>query len=128
MLKSGILHPQLNRVLAETGHTDVLTICDRGFPVPVGVERVDLALIDDIPTVLDVLRAMDGQFVMDTVIIAEEMKEASAHRYEQLRREFSHLRFRVESHPRLKQISLHSRAVIRTGDSVPYANIVVVSG
>ena len=42
MLKTGIFHPQLSRVLAELRHMDTLVIGDAGLPIPKGVERVDL--------------------------------------------------------------------------------------
>ena len=42
MLKTGILHPQLARVLAELRHKDTIIIGDAGLPIPNGVERVDL--------------------------------------------------------------------------------------
>lgn len=42
MLKTGILHPQLARVLAELRHKDTIIIGDAGLPIPKGVERVDL--------------------------------------------------------------------------------------
>jgi D-ribose pyranase len=128
MMKSGILHPALNRILSETGHTDILTICDRGFPVPFGPERLDLALVDDIPTVIDVLSAIDAQFHIDRILITEEMEQISPRRAEELRQRFAHLRFDVVSHQRFKEICQESRAVIRTGDTVPYANIMIVSG
>ena len=34
MLKTGILHPQLARVLAELRHKDTLVIGDAGLPIP----------------------------------------------------------------------------------------------
>lgn len=128
MKKGGILHPGLLRVLAEMGHTDLLTVCDRGFPVPVGPARLDLALVDDIPTVPDVLRAIEGEFVIDSLIVAEEMKEASPDRYRKLCEMFSGILIRTVSHVRFKDICRESRAVVRTGDTVPYANVIVVSG
>ena len=42
MLKTGIFHPQLARVLAELRHKDTIIIGDAGLPIPKGVERVDL--------------------------------------------------------------------------------------
>lgn len=128
MRKDGILHPQLNRVLAETGHTDLITICDRGFPVPAGIERVDLALVTGIPTVTDVLRAIDEEFVIDTVILTHEMTEASPERYEELTEGYPHIHFKLVPHQEFKQMSLESRAVVKTGDAVQYANIIIVSG
>ena len=44
MLKGGIFHPQLSRVLAELRHMDTIVIGDAGLPIPKGVERVDLGL------------------------------------------------------------------------------------
>lgn len=128
MIKSSILHPTLNRILAETGHTDLLTICDRGFPVPSGPERLDLAIIDDLPTVIDVLRAIDKQFVIDAVVVTDEMKQASPERFAELSAEFPHLRIQRMPHARFKEVCHESRAVIRTGDTVPYANLIIVSG
>jgi D-ribose pyranase len=126
--RGGILHPGLNRVLSETGHTDILTICDRGFPVPSGPERLDLALVDDLPTVVDVLSAIHAEFVIDCVIVTEEMAQASPERFEALQTAFSDLRFMIVTHARFKEICPESRAVIRTGDTAPYANVMIVSG
>lgn len=128
MKKQGILHPALNRILAETGHTDMLTICDRGYPVPMGAERIDLALTDNIPTVLDVLRAIDKEFVIDCIIVAEEMIAASPERFAAIQHEFSELRVESIPHVRFKELGCESRAVIRTGDATPYANMIIVSG
>ncbi|MDF2937584.1 MAG: D-ribose pyranase [Paenibacillaceae bacterium] len=128
MKKGGILHPGINRLLAETGHTDLITIADRGFPVPMGVERIDLGLIAGIPTVIDVLAAIDGEFIIDTVIIAEEMTGASPGRYLELQERFPHVHIRMVPHLEFKQIVPESRAVIKTGDATPYANMIIVSG
>src|SRR6185295_16019780 len=84
MKRGGILHPALSHLLASTGHTDYFTISDRGFPVPVGPERIDLALTDGIPTVLDVIRAVAAEWHLDRVVIAEEMTEVSPQRVEEL--------------------------------------------
>ena len=128
MKKGGILNPALCRILAETGHTDMITICDRGFPVPRGPERLDLALVDDIPTVLDVLSAISKEFVIDRIIVADEMLEASPKRYSHLQEQFPDLPIMKVPHLRFKELCPESRAVIRTGDTVPYANLIIVSG
>ncbi|WP_262687539.1 D-ribose pyranase [Paenibacillus baimaensis] len=128
MKRGGILNPTLNRILAETGHTDLLTICDRGFPVPMGIERLDLALTDGIPTVLDTVRAIYGEFLIDSVIVTEEMRKASPERYRELTEALPDVAFRIVSHQQFKDICVESRAVIRTGDTIPYANIMIVSG
>lgn len=128
MKRGGILHPGLNHLLASTGHTDVLTICDRGFPVPTNQERIDLALTDDLPRVLDVLRLIDAEFVIDRIIVAEEALRFSADHVEHLRALRPGMRVETVPHLELKRLAARGRATIRTGDTTPYANILIVSG
>jgi D-ribose pyranase len=128
MKRGGILHPQLVHLLASTGHTDYFTICDRGFPVPVGPERIDLALVDGIPTVLDVLRAIHAEWAIDRVIITREMIEVSPDFVEALRRLLPDVPLETVTHVELKRLAATGRATVRTGDTVLYANVIVVSG
>src|SRR5262245_21984705 len=83
--KSGILNPALCQLLARTGHTDYFTISDRGFPVPDGPDRIDLSLVDNIPTVLDVLGAIAQEYQIDRIVITNEMREVSPQRVEDLK-------------------------------------------
>lgn len=123
-----ILHPDLMHLLASTGHTDYFTICDRGFPVPVGPRRIDLALVAGIPTVLDVLRAVHPGWSIDRLLIAEEMLEVSPDRVEELRSLLGAVPLEPVSHLDLKRLAGSARATVRTGDVVPYANVIVVAG
>lgn len=128
MKRSGILNPAINYLLASTGHTDYFTICDRGFPIPASQDRIDLALADNLPQVLDVVRLIDAEFVIDRIILADEAEHYSPGFVDELRT--SHPRIRIETvpHLELKRLSGQGRATIRTGDTTPYANILVVSG
>lgn len=128
MKKSGIYQPAINHLLASTGHTDYFTVCDRGFPVPIGPERIDLALVDDIPTVLDVVRAVMAEFQIDRVLIATEASTASPDRVQELRAMLAPIPLISIDHLELKQLAKDGRATIRTADAVPYANIIIVSG
>ncbi len=128
MKRGGILNAALSHLLASTGHTDYFTICDRGFPVPDGPQRIDLALVDGIPTVLDVLRAIAAEWQIDRVVIAQEMTEVSPRRVEELRDLLGDVPLQLMSHLELKRLSQTGKATVRTADATPYANIVVVSG
>ena len=75
MLRTGILNPQLNSLLARVRHTNTLVIADRGFPFWPGIETVDLSLVDDVPTVLQVLAAIRGNFVIGHAWMAEEFQQ-----------------------------------------------------
>jgi len=63
MLKTGILNPAINSLLSRVRHTNTLVVADRGFPFWPQVETIDISLVDDIPKVLDVLRAIRSNFV-----------------------------------------------------------------
>jgi D-ribose pyranase len=126
--KGGILHPEICKLLAATGHTDYITICDRGFPVPDGPRRIDLALVDGIPTVLDVLRAVTAEWTLDRVIITQEMTEISPQHVEAIRAIVGEVPLDVRSHLELKHLSRTARGTIRTGDTTPWGNILIVSG
>ena len=128
MRRGGILHPGLGHLLSSTGHTDYFTVCDRGFPVPEGPERIDLALVDGIPTVLDVLRAVHAEWVIDRVLITEEMEQVSPERVAEIRAAVADVPVQVVTHIELKRLAPGGKATVRTGDSVPYANIILVSG
>src|SRR6478609_1883579 len=67
---SGTLNGQLARVISETGHTDQLVVTDAGLPIPVAVERVDLALTPGVPAFLDVLE-------VEGALLSEEIRETS---------------------------------------------------
>lgn len=128
MKRGGILHPGICHLLASTGHTDYFTICDRGFPVPIGPERIDLALMDDLPRVLDVLRAIDAEFAIDRIIVAAEAEQLAANHVAALRQLREGIIVETVPHLELKHLSQQGRATIRTGDTTPYANVLVVSG
>jgi len=128
MKKGGILHPAINLLLSSTGHTDYFTICDKGYPVPDGPTRIDLAFIEGVPSVLDVLRAIDAEYQIDRVLIANEMTEVSPARVAELAALLCDIPIEPIPHLELKRLSATGKATIRTGDTVPYANIIVVSG
>jgi D-ribose pyranase len=126
--KGGILHPALGHALASSGHTDYLLITDRGFPVPDEPRRIDLALVDDKPTVLDVLAAIGAEWSIDRIVITEEMELVSPHRVEELRVLLPDVLVETISHIELKRLGHGAKATIRTGDTCPYANCIIVSG
>ena len=61
MKKSTLLNASLSHSIATLGHTDSLTICDAGLPIPDFVKRIDFALSEGIPSFLDTLYAIGGR-------------------------------------------------------------------
>ena len=129
MVRTGILNPQLNSLLSRVRHTNTLLITDRGFPYWPTIETVDLSLVDDIPRVLDVLRAIRLNFAIGRVAMAEEFQPAqSAGRRQRIRSTaMSGLQVQFEPHADFKKRVPEVIGLIRTGDTIPYANMILES-
>jgi D-ribose pyranase len=128
MLKAGILNPNINSLLSRVRHTNTLVIADRGFPFWPQIETVDISLVDDIPRVLDVLRAIRANFTAGRVFMAEEFRAANQ---ADVRAEFEQalkdLPTVFEPHADLKKRVPLAIGLIRTGDTVQYANMILES-
>jgi D-ribose pyranase len=126
MLRTGILNPQLASLLARFRHTNTLVIADRGFPYWPQVETIDLSLIDDIPTVTDVLRAILPVTTIGHAFMAEEFRTHNSPAViEQRLGLLPQLSW--EPHPAFKLRVPGAIGLIRTGDTTPYANVILES-
>ncbi|MBV9656561.1 MAG: RbsD/FucU family protein [Verrucomicrobia bacterium] len=129
MLKTGILNPHLLSLLSRVRHTNTLVISDRGFPFWPMIETVDISLVDDVPTVLQVLAAVREIFVVGRAYMAEEFL---AHNDEETKaafaRAFGDVPITYEPHEaKFKPRVPSAIGLIRTGVTTPYANIILVS-
>ncbi|MBS6043776.1 MAG: D-ribose pyranase, partial [Clostridium baratii] len=62
------------------------------------------------------------------VTLAVETAEVSKKLYEEIEKEIGDVRINFVSHEQLKEDLKECRAVIRTGEQTPYANIILKSG
>lgn len=120
MKKTGILNQPISTVIAGLGHTDTLVIADAGLPIPDSTTRIDLALIEGIPSFEDTLRAILGEMQVERAIIAEEMSSASPDLHERLRALLGDVPVETVPHEEFKEpyiglrytrFGLHVRAV-----------------
>lgn len=123
-----LLNPEVAAIVRRVRHTEMLLLADQGFPVPDVPLSCDLSLRPGIPTILDVLETIEGHFHADRIILAEEMQAASPARVAELRERWPGLALEFHSHHAFKAFARHAKASIRTGDPVPYANVILVSG
>lgn len=130
MKKQGILNSDIARVLAYMGHTDCICIGDCGLPIPDEVERIDLALEFGVPTFMDTLKVVASDMKIEKIILAEEIKIQNPAVLEEVEALFANQDIEVEfvSHVELKAQTNDCKAVIRTGETTPYANIILQSG
>ena len=129
MIKKGIFHPQLLRVLGELRHRDMLVIGDAGLPIPKGVERVDLGWIEGEPSYLKVLSEIAKVIVVEDAIFANEAKEVSPEIHEEaLKLLPENVGLEYVDHSELKEISKDAKAIILTGEFTGYTNVILVCG
>ncbi|MEO6004224.1 MAG: RbsD/FucU family protein [Opitutus sp.] len=129
MLVRGILNPQLSALLARVRHTNTLVIADRGFPFWPGLETIDLSLVDGIPTVPQVLEAVLANWNAAHVVMAEEFLPANDDATtENFVRALAGTPLTFEPHAKLKLRVPFAIGLIRTGETVQYANMVLESG
>lgn len=128
MKKSVLLNQPVSAVVAGMGHKDTLTIGDCGLPVPKGPERIDLAVVKGVPTFLEVLDAVLTELCVEKVTIASEMREANAALFQEVQARFPGVEIEEIPHEEFKRKSGDSKAVVRTGECCPYANVILQSG
>jgi D-ribose pyranase len=129
MLNTGILNPQLLSLLARVRHTNALVIADRGFPFWPTIETVDLSLVDDIPTVLQVLAAIRPNFRIAQAYMAREfLRENTPATRALFAKALQGIPSTHEPHVQFKKRVPGAIGLIRTGDTIQYANMVLVSG
>ena len=128
MKKIGILNKDISEVVAGLGHTDTLVIADAGLPIPAETRRIDLALTANLPPFLHTLEVILQEMRVEEAIVAEEMKEASPQVYDEVARLLEDVPITAVPHEAFKERIRTARAVIRTGEFTPYANVILVSG
>ena len=132
MLKSGILNAHLLRVLGESGHTDLLMLSDAAMPTPIEKERVDLAIINDLPRQLTVLKAIAEQLKLEKIYMAEEIQQVSPNYLSKVRAYLATTDIPLEfiPHEELKKLSHapQTRACIRTGERTSYSTMILQVG
>ena len=128
MKRNGILNSEIAAVIARMGHTDCIVIGDCGLPIPDSVKRIDLAVKPGLPSYLDTLEAVLADMEVESAIIATEMTEQNVPVYDSTKMLLNGIPVKQVSHEELKRLTLQAKAVIRTGEATPYANIILQSG
>lgn len=128
MKKSLLLNSEVSAVIAQMGHTDMLTLGDCGLPIN-GAKRIDLALKRGVPGFLETLDAVLSELCVEKVILSKEIKTASPDMHAEIRKRFlDDVTLEYVSHEAFKKLTESSRAVVRTGECTSFANVILVSG
>ena len=128
MLRGGILNPAINSLLSRVRHTNTLVIADRGFPFWPEIETVDISLVDDIPRVIDVFRAIHDNFSIGRIYAAEEfLSENTPVVTDELDAAILGIPITFEPHAEFKRRVPRAIGLIRTGDTTQFSNLIIES-
>ncbi|MDG6882767.1 D-ribose pyranase [Phocoenobacter uteri] len=136
MKKNMLLNSPLSQVISLMGHTDGITLCDAGLPIPEANNRIDLALVKDVPKFVEVLKATIEELFVERVLLAEEIKTVNPAVYQQVltilseleQKQNNNIQIDFVSHEQFKQKTKETKAFVRSGECSPYANIILYSG
>ncbi len=135
MKKNTLLNSQISYVIAALGHAEQITICDAGLPISNNEQRIDLALSKNIPTFIDTVKATLAEMCIEAIILAKEFKTISPQVHDELiaiikaEEELYAKSIAISyiSHQEFKMKTHNSKAIIRTGEFTPYANVIFQS-
>jgi D-ribose pyranase len=128
MKKGALLNQPISAVIAGMGHMDELVIADAGLPIPDSPQRIDLALTEGVPAFLATLDVVLLELEVETAVIATEMTTVSPDLYAAIREKLGSIPIQTIDHTAFKERTKSAKAVIRTGEFTPYANIILSAG
>jgi len=128
MKRTTLLHAELSDVVARLGHGDLLVLGDAGLPIPDGPRRIDLAVSANVPRLQDVLAAVLAEMQVEGAVIAEEFAPRNPAVHAEVRRQLGDTPVQTLSHEQFKLATRQARAIVRTGEFSPYANVILRAG
>lgn len=128
MKKTALLNSDISEVISKMGHTDSIAIGDCGLPIPDETKRIDIALIKDVPGFIQTLKAVLLELEVEEAVIAVETMDINPKVYREIQECLGDIKITFISHEELKYQLRNCKAVIRTGEQTPYANIILKSG
>ncbi|WP_413736558.1 D-ribose pyranase [Sodalis sp. RH21] len=136
MKKGLLLNADVSALISRLGHTDEVAIADAGLPVPAATLRIDLALTHGVPAFMQVVEVVTSEMQVEKAILAQEIKTHNPQLHQELLALLSQLEQRQGntitteyiSHQAFKTRTGQSRAVIRSGECSPFANVILCSG
>jgi D-ribose pyranase len=128
MKKTTLLQPELSYAIATLGHMDTLVIADAGLPIPAETVRIDLALTKGVPGAIQTLKVVLDEMKVEKVLLAEEAKDRNPRFLADVQELLPGIPFEFVTHADFKTRTAQARAVVRTGEFSPYANVILVSG
>jgi len=128
MKRTALLHAELSEVVARLGHGDLLVIGDAGLPIPDGPRRIDLAVAPGVPRIHEVLAAVLSEMQVESAVVAAELAGRNPAVDAQIRQQLAAVPVAALPHEDFKALTRSARAMVRTGECSPYANVILRAG
>lgn len=128
MKKTVLLNAELSCLIARLGHGDLLVIGDAGLPIPDGPQRIDLAVTANLPRFIDVVRAVLSEMQVESAVVAVELPMRNPDVETALKGQLDGIPIAMVPHEEFKNLSAKARAIVRTGEFSPYANVILRAG
>ena len=128
MKKTKVINSDISRVIAQMGHFDKLSIGDAGMPVPMGTEKIDLAVTKGVPSFIQVLSNVLEELEVQRIYLAEEIKTQNPEQLKKIKELMPDTPITFIAHEDMKKDLNNCHAFIRTGEMTPYSNIILESG
>jgi D-ribose pyranase len=128
MKRTALLHAELSEVVARLGHGDLLVIGDAGLPIPDGPRRIDLAVAPGVPRFHEVLAAVLSEMQVESAVVADELAARNPDVEARLRQLVAAVPIARLPHEDFKALTRSARAMVRTGECTPYANVILRAG
>ena len=127
MKKSGVLNSDISRVLSYMRHTDTICISDCGLPCPDETELIDISLEKGVPDFVLVLKAVVNDMSVEKIFLAEEIRVKNPAVLKEIQTLLPGVKTDFMPHEEFKKKLLSCKAVVRSGEASPYANIILQS-
>lgn len=128
MKKTTVINSDLSRAISDMGHFDTLAIGDAGMPVPVGTEKIDLAVSKNLPSFISVLENVLSELQVQEIILADEIRTVNPKQLSAVEALLPDTKISFIPHERMKKDLSKAKAFVRTGEMSSFSNIILVSG
>jgi D-ribose pyranase len=128
MKKIGIINAPISSVIAHLEHMDMLTVSDAGLPVPSTTHSIDIALKPGVPGFLETLEVVLTEMYVEKAYVSEDILVKSPHIYEGMVKLLGNVPIEPIPHLEFKKLTGSTKAIIRTAEFTPFANVILVAG
>jgi len=128
MKKIGIMNAPISNVVAKLEHSDMVTVGDAGLPVPLTTQCIDITLKPGVPSFLETLEVVLIEMFVEKAYVSEDIIEKSPHIFAGIKKLLEDVPIETLPHKEFKKMTGSTKAIIRTAEFTPFANVILVAG